>query len=104
MTDEKFLRLNRTIGKHSRIFFLEPSHLMPFSISILFGIVVGQIWSLDFFWTVLWMAFPFTTWMMVVGNKSWKFRAKFDPVPRWTRGRVIADKALHKRRLGRINK
>ncbi len=104
MKEEKFVRFNKSLGKHSRVFFLDPAHIMPLTISVTFGIVVGQIWSLNFFWTVLMMAFPFTTWLVVVGDKTWKFLAKLERVPRWTRGRVIADNPVHKRRVGRIVK
>jgi hypothetical protein len=77
---------------------------MPLTVSVVFGIVVGQLKELNFFWTVLMMAWPFTTWIVIAGDKPWKFRAKFERTPHWTRGRVFANNPVHKRRVGRVNK
>lgn len=104
MEREKFLKFNRTLGKHSRVFFLKSDHLTPFTVSVIFGIIIGQLLELGFFWTILAIAWPFGTWLIVAGEKPWKFRAPFERVPRWTRGRVCGVRSVRKNRAGRIVK
>lgn len=101
---EKYLRYNRSLSKHSRVFFLDSAHLLPLVVSVTFGVLVGQFRNLNFFWTILMMAWPFVTWLVAVGDKPWKYLAKFDSVPRWTRGRLMMTNPIYKRKVGRIVK
>ncbi|KAI9130166.1 hypothetical protein [Acaryochloris sp. CCMEE 5410] len=100
----KSIRVNRALSKNASVGVLDSSQILPFGLSVIFGFVVAILLKLDFLWTVLLIAWPFLTWVIVSGKNPKRFMAKTVPVPKWNRGRVIHVYLLKKPKVGRLRK
>ena len=96
-------RVNRAVAAQANIFFLHPAHLRPLALSLIFGIIVGQICSLDTWGTLLLMVWPLSTWLIVVGKDPRVFLAKFyRHQSRWIRIKVVHTDPFHKKKVGQV--
>ncbi len=96
-------RVNRAVAAQANIFFLHPAHLRPLALSLICGIVVGQVFSLSTWGTLLLIVWPLSTWLIVVGKDPRVFLAKFHRhKSRWIRIKVVQKDPFHKKKVGQI--
>ncbi len=96
-------RVNRAVAAQANFYFINAAHIRPLGFSVIFGFVVGQVFQLDVWTTILLMVWPFSTWLIVVGKDPRKTLAKFHRrKPRWIRTKVVHVDPFHKQKVGSI--
>ena len=90
-------RVNKSFRRRADFFIFSPDHMVPFALSIIFGVLVVGVWlQMNFIWMMLGCSAPFLTWLIVVGKSPARTMAKYIQPPRWRRGRGRRTRGLAK--------
>lgn len=81
-------RVNKTFQRRANFLIFSPEHMIPFGLSITFGVLVVGVWLQgNFVWVMVHTIWPFVTWLIVAGKNPARTAAKYHKPPRWRRGR-----------------
>ncbi len=90
--------VNKIFSREAKIGKLEPWMIAPALVSVLFGFLMTQLLSGDFFTLILMTAGPFFGWILCVGPNPKRYFSAMNHVPRWGRGRPKHKRMLTKSR------
>ncbi|WP_218082499.1 hypothetical protein [Anthocerotibacter panamensis] len=87
MSQPEFRTVNPMLGMQPSFGPIPADQIVPWCLIAGTSYLIGQgIFSLDWLWVGLMAGWGISTWWIITGGKSWRFLAKFQAVPRWTRG------------------
>lgn len=89
MSPPTFRSVNRNLGARPRLGPVPAELVLPWSSIGVLTLLVCQLFSLNWVWTLVFILSGMAVWWILTGNTPWRFLAKFQAVPRWAKGYVL---------------
>lgn len=89
MSPPKFRSVNQNLGARPRLGPVPAELVLPWGAIGVFTLLVCQLFSLNWVWTLVLILSGLAIWWILTGNTPWRFLAKFQVVPRWAKGYVL---------------
>ena len=85
--NQEFRTVNRILGSQPNLGPVPGNMVLPWTVILLFSYILGtKLFALGWLNTILMAAWLMGTWWILTGKHSWRFLAKFIPLPYVARG------------------
>jgi len=82
--------VNRILGSKPNLGPLPGDQLGPWALILFFGVILKWFIGFGLLPLALYTVWGVATYWLLTADYSWRFKGKFVPTPRWTRGMVRA--------------